>query len=432
MDSSKKKKSSKKKSSEGNRKNWFYVMPPAFMLFAGILGLFYLSFSQDELSARENKEANRWRVSYWKYPIPFQGEAPESNHPLSRSLTASSCAKCHPQKHKDWNASLHSQAMSPGIMGQYPHFSNGEKASCNVCHAVMREQVATLWDAKEGSWKNNEKFDAGLQHEGITCAACHLRQHQRNGPPLREGSAPVSQAIHGEAQRTAFFETSEFCRGCHQHEQGTMQPGGKPVENTYMEWLQSPAYDSGKTCQSCHMPDRQHMWKGIHDRKMTASGVTIKSEVSTARPIVGQTFKASLKITNTGTGHSFPTYTTPAVFLKAAFLDANGKVVSGDFYEEYLIQRRLNMSTSPWTEFFDTRLSPGESATLVFDKTVPPEAVSFKLWIWVTPDHFYEGFYKTLLNDPTHEGKAMLQEALNIAEARQYSLFDKTLPVFLK
>lgn len=399
------------------------------ILLGGFISLGYLTFSTDTILDRENAEANQWRIGYWNPPIPLQGDVPEKYHPLAQNIQAADCGECHPDIYQEWSQALHSKAMGSGVAGQYSHFNGRQMAECNICHAPMSEQWSQLKQIN-GTWIDNENFDKSLQQEGVNCSACHLREHQYNGPPLRPGKESQSQDLHGEPVRTPFFQTSEFCRGCHQHETNTLKIGGKTIQNTYIEWLQSPAYEEGKTCQHCHMPDRKHLLKGIHDKPMTASGVTIEYSLSSQQPKVGSPFEATLTIKNTGTGHMFPTYTTPAVLLKAAFLDAAGKIISKQYYEELIIQRRLNLSTSPWTEYFDTRLAPEEYVTLEFEKTVPPEAKNFKLWIWVEPDNFYELFYRTVLrNSPNHKGKKQLEEALQATIDRQYSLFSKDLRV---
>ncbi len=428
MASSKHSPKRKKKKKRASNSNWIYLIAPLLVLVGGVFMLGYITLTSDTIRDKEDKAANLWAIEYWQTPIPSQGEPPSQIHPLAQPLEAKNCKDCHLDKFEEWSSSLHSQAMGPGVYGQYFHFDGANKAECNVCHAPMTEQWEQVRNA-DGNWEPNPEFNKSLFEEGITCAACHLRQHQRTGPPLRPGQESLSDALHGAPVRTPFFEASEFCKGCHQHQADTLKIGGNTIENTYIEWLESPAYQQGQTCQSCHMPDRKHLWKGIHDKEMTASGVTIDHTVSSNTPKVGADFRATLTITNTGTGHMFPTYTTPAVFLKAAFLDEKGQAIS-KFYEEKIIQRRLNMNTNPWTEFFDTRLAPNESLTLEFDKTVPPEAKSFQLWVWVEPDEFYEGFFRTTLrNSPNHKGRALLEEALQTTLDRQYSLFSKKLAV---
>ena len=407
---------------------WIYIIAPLVVLLGGIGIVGYITFTSDIIRGKENKEANLWAVQHWQTPIPPQGEPVKPHHLLARGIQATDCKNCHPDKYAEWAASLHSQTMGPGVYGQFLHFNAAGQAQCNICHAPSTEQWQETQTAN-GLWQENSHFNEPLLKEGITCTACHLRQHQRHGPLLQEGKESLSQALHGEAVRTPFFSASEFCKSCHQHKATTLKIGGNTIENTYIEWLNSPAYKNGQTCQSCHMPGRRHLWKGIHDKEMTASGVTITQSMHPQKPKVNVSFKASLSINNTGVGHMFPTYTTPAVFLKAAFLDDAGKVVPG-YYEEKIIQRRLNMATDPWTEYFDTRLAPNESMTLEFERKVPLDAKQFMLWIWVEPDQFYEGFFRTTLrNSPHHAGRALLEEALQTTLDRQYSLFSKKIPV---
>ncbi|MBF0351120.1 MAG: hypothetical protein HQM11_08805 [SAR324 cluster bacterium] len=388
--------------------------------------LFYQAGTRDEISPKENQPANQWRLSYWETPIPLQDKPPENFQLLAQGIQPEDCAKCHPAQFEEWSASLHSQAMSPGLLGQYEVYDAVEKARCDICHAPMSEQWEQL-PTSDGNWQTNNQFDRDLKSHGVTCAACHLRNHQRHGPPLRPDRESLSEALHGAPFRTPFFETSEFCRGCHQHEANTFKPGGKTVENTYMEWLESPAYASGKTCQSCHMPDRKHLWKGIHDKDMTASGVAIRYSVSSDTPQHGELFNATLTLENTGTGHYFPTYSTPAVFMKAAFLDETGNVAGDEYYAEKILQRRLDVSSTSWNEIFDTRLAPEKSVSLKFEKRIPPTAQSFKLWVRVEPDHYYEQFYReALINNSEHTGSLLFKNALETTLQRQYTLFSKT------
>ncbi len=79
---------------------------------------------------------------------------------------------------------------------------------------------------------------------------------------------------------------------------------GKLIENTYEEWKASPQAARGLTCQRCHMPGRRHLWRGIHDPETVRTGVnTGVSGISVAGGMLG----ARLSLTNTATGHFFPT-----------------------------------------------------------------------------------------------------------------------------
>ncbi|MBI3994208.1 MAG: hypothetical protein HY342_13120 [Candidatus Lambdaproteobacteria bacterium] len=404
-------------------------MAPALVAVAGVGLLIYMAVSRDAVANLVNTAADTWQRAYWSKPIPPQGPAPEHYLAQARQIGPQDCGICHAQQFLDWSGSLHARAMGPGVAGQFPTMTAADNGSCMECHAPLSEQWEQL-PGPAGTWTPNAAYLPALRDKGVTCAACHLRRHVRNGPPLRPERAAVSQAVHGEANRTSFFEASEFCKGCHQHAPDTMRPGGKLVENTYQEWLESPYAARGVTCQGCHMPDRRHRWRGIHDAETTRGGVTIDTRVTPESPRIGDRVRAELTLTNSGTGHAFPTYTTPAVFLRAAFLDASGQVLPGDYFAETLIQRRLDMTRSPWGEEFDTRVLPGKSAQVSFDRRAPPGAHTLYLWVWVEPDHFYTGFFEdSLRNGGDAPGSAQLRQAWEQSLRNRYLLFSRRIAV---
>lgn len=417
----------------GTRTPWG-VLVTAGLIVAGLIGVLgYMAISADDFNARIDREAERFQAEFWAKPIPPQGKPPARHADITGGLHPEDCGRCHYRQLQDWKSSFHAKTMGPGVLGQFPGMNFSAQSECLNCHAPLSEQWAQLREA--GNWRQNGAYDAALRNQGLVCAACHLRSHQRFGPPIGTGekalaSGRASAILHGEPVRTPFFRASEFCKGCHQHAAAFVKVNGKSVENTYQEWLASPYPGQGKTCQSCHMPGGRHVWRGIHDPEMTRSGVTITTALRPELPVTGEKVEAVLTLANTGTGHAFPTYTTPAVVLKAAFLDTDGKVLPGDNYEERVLQRRLNMETSPWSEHFDTRVLPGQQASLEFGRTVPEGAAHLFLWIWVEPDRFYSGFYQGYLNSGSDfPGGGMLVEALNRSINNQYLLFSEKIPV---
>ncbi len=433
----KKPKQNKNKAARSKRENripWRVLTAPILIVAGVVVLLVYLAFDVDRVSSQIDEQAEQWAVAFWRTPIPPQGKSPEGYIEQAKSLNPEDCGICHPAQFSDWKASLHGIAMGPGVMGQFPTMHPAEVNQCRDCHTPMYEQYSQVVDGA-GNWRSNGYYDADLEAQGLVCSACHLRNHRRHGPPLVEGKESMSHLAHGEPLRTPFFEASEFCKSCHQHPTTSMKVNGKVVENTYLEWLQSPYPAQGITCQTCHMPERRHLWKGIHDKEMTLKGVTIDFSVNPGAPVVGERVSAELTVTNTGTGHAFPTYTTPAVFLRAAFKDADGQLLRDadgriGYYQEITLQRRLDMSVNPWREAFDTRLLPGQSATLEFRHTAPENAKSLNLWVWVDPDHFYNGFFRARLrNGANFPGGAKLQKALRETVNRRYLLWSRSVPV---
>jgi hypothetical protein len=407
---------------------WLTAAAAAAIVLGGLGMLLMQSWRQDRLAARMNPEAEAWLQSYWKIPIAPQGTAPAAYVEFAKGIAESDCAVCHPIQAQDWSASLHGRTMGPGVTGQLAAMSHAEQAECMPCHAPLSEQWAGLPGGK-GGWQPNPGYDARLAGQGLVCAACHVRAHVRHGPPQPPDRPVISRLFHGEPVRTTLFEAAEFCRGCHQHGPEFQAPNGKPVENTYAEWLESRYPAQGKACQTCHMPGRKHLWQGIHDPETTRAGVTINARADPPAPRRGQTVRAELSLRNTGTGHAFPTYTTPAVYLRAAFVDAGGRELPGTEREQR-IQRRLDMTTEPWGEAADTRVLPDREARLAFSAQVPAGAAALRLWVWVEPDQFYTEFYRArLAEQPLPDAAKLLALALKNATASAYPLFERTFPV---
>src|SRR5262245_40119184 len=158
---------------------------------------------------------------HWRRPIPLQGEPPAHFAPAERSLAPADCGTCHPVQFADWKTSLHARSMGPGIAGQLVEMARTDPAgarSCLTCHAPLAEQAAEM-RGPDGHVANPD-FDAGLHGQGVVCAACHVRNHQRFGPPPRSPSPARAGSgappPHDGFTPTTAFLRSEFCSSCHQ------------------------------------------------------------------------------------------------------------------------------------------------------------------------------------------------------------------------
>jgi len=357
--------------------------------------------------------------------IPPQGPPPRDYSPLEASLSAADCGACHPRQYEDWQTSLHSRAMGPGVAGQTVDMRADDPASarmCWRCHAPLAEQQPLLQRPADGAWVENPAFDADLQHQGLTCAACHVRSHRRFGPPAQGESE--SSAHAGFSPQTAFGK-SAFCAHCHQFPPGEYALNGKLMENTYNEWLASDYARQGVQCQDCHMPDRRHLWRGIHDPEMVKKAVTI-SVVGAQNPHkVGDTLEATIRVLNSGTGHNFPTYVTPKVFVRAQLLDAGGEAVAGSL-REAIIGRETTPDLS--REIYDTRIAPGDFVDIVYVHPLSRPGLRLQIEVRVEPDHFYERFYRGLLENGTpQKGRAAIEQALVNAQQSSFVIFEQTL-----
>jgi hypothetical protein len=368
---------------------------------------------------------------HWRRPIPPQGPAPEHFTRIERSLAPSDCGGCHPIQQADWRTSLHSKAMGPGVVGQLVEMwkNDPESArSCLTCHAPLAEQSRQVSQGK--AMIPNPDFDASLEAQGLACAVCHVRGHQRFGPPRRDGStvplAAGARLPHNGVTRTSAFLRSEFCASCHQFTPDGFALNGKLLENTLEEWRASPAARQGLGCQHCHMPDRRHLWRGIHDPEMVKSGVEVSLKTDRPRYRVGEEVQATLTIASTRVGHYFPTYVTPRVVVRADLLDAKGQPVLGS-REERAIGREVPLDLS--REIADTRIPPGGRFTLSYRRRLDRSGLTLHMSVTVYPDHFYTGFFKSLLASAAGAGTAQIREALEATRRSSFVIFKRDVPL---
>ena len=356
---------------------------------------------------------------YWDLPLSPQGAAPGGWPAEERSLRPEDCGLCHADRLEEWRTSLHARAFSPGLVGQLLTFDAEGAAACMKCHAPLAEQ-RRAFEAARRDGKGHVPAAQGLAAAGNSCGGCHVRRHRRYGPPER-GTGAVGpsdpDAPHGGVLRSADFEKSDFCSACHQFPRD-WAVNGKPLENTVAEWRESPAAREGRTCQSCHMPDRRHLWRGIHDPEMVASGLT--------PDFVAGRDAARFRLANTGVGHAFPTYVTPKVVMMGVALDRAGRPLPGTEVS-HVIRRRVAFDGGAWVERSDTRLMPGQSATL----EIPwPPSGRVRLWLEVHPDDFYDhDVYDALLGSLPDGGPAaaLIGQADRRAGTSAFRLFQTDL-----
>jgi len=368
---------------------------------------------------------------HWRAPLEPQGPAPARFSTIEASLRPEACGTCHPAQYADWRTSWHAAATGPGIAGQLVEMLESDPASalgCLGCHAPLAEQAPLALDDRR--LVPNPAFDGALHREGLPCAGCHVRAHQRFGPPRRDGSlasaAPRETLPHGGVTRTPAFLSAAFCRGCHQFGADGTSLNGKPLENTYREWEASRFARERVQCQDCHMPDRRHLWRGIHDADMVRSGLSIEAAGPKTRVGIGDVVSLALTVKSVRVGHAFPTYVTPKVVLRAELIDAAGAVVEGS-REERVIAREIALDLS--REIADTRLLPGQAATLRYRRRLPAAGISARLSVVVYPDAFYTSFYEALLQQGAGRGAAPIREALEATRRSPFEVFRRELPL---
>jgi Cytochrome c554 and c-prime len=362
---------------------------------------------------------------HWRRPLAPQGLPPARYTALEASLEPTACGACHPAQFEDWKTTRHARAMSAGVAGQLVEMLEGQADSalaCYTCHAPLAEQSPRARDSHGVS-------DPALPGQGVLCAACHVRGHERFGPPRRDGTletpTPRAELPHNGVTRTPAFLRSEFCASCHQFASDGFALNGKLLENTVNEWKASRFARDGVQCQDCHMPTRRHLWRGIHDKAMVRAGLRIT--VRGGAPGRDRSaFSATVVVENTGVGHAFPTYVTPRVVMRGELIDANGRLIAGS-RQENTIERLVELDLS--RELKDTRLLPGQRAALHYRPRLEARATAARLSVVVFPDAFYTRFFESLLREGAGRGAAQIRQALAETERSSFTVWSHELPV---
>lgn len=369
---------------------------------------------------------------HWGFPLEPQGMPPDHFSLAEASLDAASCAQCHAQQHEDWQTSRHSHTMNAGIRWQFHVFSQAESNTCMNCHAPLAEQKALV--AQELGWPNAPQAEApdhiapDLHRQGLTCAACHVRGHERFGPESRVGLRGDEDGLpHDGFSPQPAFSDSRFCAACHQFPEDGPRLNGKLRQDTYNEWRRSEFAARGVNCQTCHMPERRHLWRGISDAGMVRRAVA----VDLAGDAAGDgRMDLYLSIANVGAGHHFPAYMVPRVDVRLLLLDPDDRVRAELL--RHVIQWRSSVDLT--TEHFDTRLPSGESVDLTARARVPedPQGWSLVLTMDVAPKEHYERMYRDMLGR-AGEWDSMTVDLLRVAMAEaartRYRAIEERVPL---
>ncbi len=381
---------------------------------------------------RPHDAVSRFLAHHWVDPLPPEGEPPKGYSALEASLAPESCGQCHRQQYEDWRTSLHSHAVGPGLLWQFHILSQAQANSCMRCHAPLAEQKALA--ALEFHWPNTPSspppayVGRRLFRQGLVCAACHVRRHRRFGPPPPPGMPPGNTPglPHGGFTASAAFQDSRFCATCHQSPADGRSLDGKPFENTYAEWRASRFARAGVTCQSCHMPKRRHLWRGIHDPAMVRSGLRITLTVTR---INNGTADARAVIHSVAIGHDFPTYLVPKVYVMLYALGPDAHDVRE--IARHVIGRSVNLQLTH--EYFDSRIPPGGKSVLATRLELSPSQPKMvELRIEVAPGAHYERLFGHELGHQGRYDKAtvmILRQALAETRATRYQLIRLVVPV---
>ena len=320
----------------------------------------------------------------YAHAIPHQ-KVPEG----LTSLKAESCGTCHTEIYNEWKTSIHSQAYKDPFFHAY-WTKDKHTWVCLNCHSPLENQQPTLIKdiprdrVERAVQEPNPHYDQEYQQEGMTCAACHVREGVILGP-FEDAKAPHP------TKYDPMFRTTQLCYRCHSVVGGPAQfYNGGPC-GTYPEY--EDGYwkkERGFICQNCHMPEierpvaaggpirqgRQHLWRGGHDPAMVKRAIDVKVAVEPAEPKPGDKVRVTLTLVNAGAGHKLPTGDPDRHFtVEFAVEDQNGKVLE----RQSDTMGRWIMWQPAIVELYDNRLMPLASRDYIFEYQLPMDSAGLKL-----------------------------------------------------
>ena len=309
------------------------------------------------------------------HAIPHQ-EVPEG----ISGIKAEDCGLCHIAIYEEWKTSIHSQAYDD------PFFQAWWKKDKNIwiclnCHTPLQNQLPDIvmeiprGRVEKAILKPNPDFDPEFRREGVTCAACHVRDGVILGP-YKDSIAPHP------TRYDPIFQSTKMCFRCHNVPSGPFQFYRFGPCGTYMEYEGGHYYKEGYICQTCHMPEverpaavggpvrkvRRHLWRGGHDPEQIkrAISVSIKAEPADIRP--GEKVEFVLRLTNSGAGHYLPTGDPDRFFtIEMEILNDQGDVLK---HKKHTMGRWILWQPVIW-ELYDNRLAPLEGRDYILKYRLP-------------------------------------------------------------
>lgn len=340
------------------------------LVVAVAIGTILLTQCENEEKVLEPLEDN------WESAIKYQ-HIPDGLN----SLSAESCGACHQDHYKEWQRSTHSQAWTD-LQFQSEVKKESSPYLCINCHIPLENQqeyfIDGLWngDIYEPAKRKNAYFDKKLQQEGITCAACHVRDNMIIGPT---GTEKAPHATKKDADHLSY----NLCVSCH-NANATVTPTLACTFETGDEWKAGP-YFGKKDCISCHMqdtvrsivpgydprPSHYHAFPGSgipkspHHNPDTLNGLDIKLSEIPLSYKKGDVLDIDLTAINAHAGHRVPSG-DPERFMEFIFelKDSNGKLLASqrdtisEKWEWYPIAKKI----------MDNNLDPLDSRTYNFKK----------------------------------------------------------------
>jgi hypothetical protein len=203
------------------------------------------------------------------HQVPFETNGFTRPLPID-APSAEACASCHAKETAEWRQSFHRQSLTSPVFRD--GFSAEPHLRCVVCHAPLERQTRAAFRLKGVLGSRAALPDDSPVHEGITCAACHVRGGEVLAP--NASARPYGHPVRHEPS----LKTSDFCASCHEFTGHALIDGvtvlnALPTQTTFSEWKQ---WGGAKTCQQCHMPQGSHRVRGAHDVDLLRGALTLE------------------------------------------------------------------------------------------------------------------------------------------------------------
>ena len=293
------------------------------------------------------------------------------------NASAQGCAACHPATVHRWRSGPHGQAPSDAFLAALEAEGN---PTCGTCHWPLASQQPLSFTpalAAPPPTTPAAGFDGTLRAEGVTCAACHIRE----GAIV--AASPGPHAAPHPVRHGPELASGEVCRSCHQ-----LERDGVALYDTYGEWSRSAYAAAEVGCLDCHGgagPDG----RGATDHQLVIDGmqpVSLLVELDGDRVVRGgDPLEVRLTLQNTGAGHHWPSGGpwSGARLDAALVLDTDdGPTRAAPFAVD--LHRRFD---DRWQIVEDTRLAAGTSQEHTWRPALPQDAPAgaWRLDITLTP-----------------------------------------------
>ncbi len=347
----------------------FFLIPFLFIILSSC------DFSNGKVEKLDSEKVNIHPLeNSWDIAVPNQ-EPPEG----LTSLSAEQCGACHQEHYKEWKMSTHAHAWTD-LQFQAEIKKESSPFMCINCHIPLQNQQEYFieglidGDIYQPVKKKNPKFDKALQQEGITCAACHVRNNTIIGP------TGTSKAPHKTVKDTLHLSES-LCINCH-NAVAVITPTLACSFETGDEWKAGPFFGK-KNCKNCHMEEMHraivpgyeprlshfHGFPGSGIPKFdtvttnTLNGLEIYPMVLPKSIKIGAPIEYTLNVKNEHAGHRVPTGDPERFFIisftvlntKGDTLDTKSERI-GEHWEWHPLAKKV----------FDNNLMPGEERAFDF------------------------------------------------------------------